>query len=479
MRKILSFAFCLILLSQPVLANSAMTYWVGVDAQGVVARDSDCPIVVEHEELVLDIQELPSLNYDTTEEFLAYSPTATAKYRFYNPSDYSVTAKLVFPFGFVPDYSYSSGLAVDGRKYGAYLNGEPVETSLRCTLELPYSNSEFDVQEELPRLVDGYRPHEFYSPDLPVTRYVFEAKGVNFDDYKPVGRITVPVDPETTRYMFSYGYFQNGMRRIEHGETFIQKDVWLEPGYTTELYIIGKQTELPQWQIFDGSKGNDTPIDGTVQLLETEIMTLEDLIFTYYPEDSGIVRSDWYNAVLDDLDRNAMDNGHANSSFLFGGNAIKDYHYYLLNWYEYEITLEPGQRVENTVVVPFYPDIDDRYEPAVYNYTYLLSPASTWADFGSLDIKVQTPYYIVGESSIELTTTVDGYAASLDGLPEGELEFTLCSVSEPAAPKKDYFSWLRQPLMLLIFALVHYGWLILLILLGWYIYRKLRKDQEN
>ena len=475
MKRMITLIFCLLIVISPVgvFANSAMTYWVGVDAQGVVTNNQDCPIVVEHEELILDIQELPSLDYDTTEEFLAYSPTATAKYTFYNPSDYTVTAKLLFPYGFSPDYTSDHGVVVDAQKYGAAVDGVPVETTRRVTLELPYSNSEFVLDDELPRLVDGYRSHEFYAPDMMVTKYVFTARDVNFDDYKPFGRITLNVDPMTTRYLFSYGYFHNGIRSVNNGDSFIQNDVWLEPGYTTELYMIGTQTELPNWEIFDG-KEKERPIDGAMDLVETQTMTLEEMIMAYYPAEYGISKSDWYNAVLDSFDRYSQENGQTSSELLRGDDV--DIRLFLLNWYEYEITLEPGQRIENTVTVPFYPDIDEDYEPAVYNYTYLLSPASTWADFGTLDITVHTPFHLIGESTVELEKTADGYAASLDGLPEGELEFTLCTAEDPEEPKLDLSMLMWTIAVLPAYLVVHYWWLILLILLGIYVIRQMSKE---
>lgn len=475
MKRIMAMLLCMLAVISPVrvLANSAMTYWVGVDAQGVVTKDQDCPIVVEHEELILDIQELPSLNYDTTEEFLTYSPTATAKYTFYNPSDYTVTAKLLFPYGFSPDYTSDHGVAVDAQKYGAAVDGVPVETTRRVTLELPYSNSEFVLDDELPRLVDGYRPHEFYSPDMTVTKYVYEAKDVNYDDHKPLARITLPVDPDSTRYLFSYGYYHNVTRSVDNQADSVQKEVWLEPGYRTELYMIGMQTELPAWQIFDGKEAENV-IAGSMELTQSENMTFEEMVMEYYPADYGFSKFDWYNAVLDSLDRNTQSNGHTGSSLLREDEV--EILTYLLNWYEYEITLEPGQRIENTVTVPFYPDIDDDYKPAVYNYTYLLSPASTWADFGTLSITVHTPYHLIGESTVELEKTADGYAAFLGGLPEGELEFTLSSVSEPEEPIMDLDDFIYGALI--IFYLTWPLIVLIAVIVLIRIIRKKRKERE-
>ncbi|MBQ3031820.1 MAG: hypothetical protein IJD29_04940, partial [Anaerotignum sp.] len=58
--------------------------------------------------------------------------------------------------------------------------------------------------------------------------------------------------------------------------------------------------------------------------------------------------------------------------------------------------------------------------------------------FGKLDIVVNTPYYLTesgGDFSFEKTET--WYQASLDGLPEGELEFTLSESAKPKAPLRS------------------------------------------
>ena len=61
-------------------------------------------------------------------------------------------------------------------------------------------------------------------------------------------------------------------------------------------------------------------------------------------------------------------------------------------------------------------------------FTYLLSPARHWAEFGSLDIIIRTPEpvpYIV-RSSLPLREAEERcYTAHFGGLPDGELTFTL------------------------------------------------------
>ena len=63
-----------------------------------------------------------------------------------------------------------------------------------------------------------------------------------------------------------------------------------------------------------------------------------------------------------------------------------------------------------------------------HTFTYLLSPAKDWAHFGTLDVEISTseeaPYLI--DSTLPLEEDGEGrYTARFDGLPEGELEFTL------------------------------------------------------
>lgn len=90
------------------------------------------------------------------------------------------------------------------------------------------------------------------------------------------------------------------------------------------------------------------------------------------------------------------------------------------------------------MTAPIYPSIDLRYEPDVFGYTYLLSPAKTWKSFGELEIVVNTPYYISNSSLEGFTKTETGYTLSLDGLPEGELTFNLATSENPVRKASPY-----------------------------------------
>ena len=127
---------------------------------------------------------------------------------------------------------------------------------------------------------------------------------------------------------------------------------------------------------------------------------------------------DWYNAVVDSL--NECDRSD------YG--VILDYRNpwqsSFLRWYEYKMTVPAKGRIVNTVSAPMYPSINARYSSPVYTYNYLLSPAKSWAEFGTLDIEILTPYSMV-LTERDFIKTETGYSLSLSGLPSGELTFSL------------------------------------------------------
>lgn len=79
----------------------------------------------------------------------------TAKYTFYNPADYKVTAKLVFPFGYYPEYGpdeYDEKNQVykridDTAKFDIKINDKEIKKNLR--LSLYNSDYDFDIYKEM------------------------------------------------------------------------------------------------------------------------------------------------------------------------------------------------------------------------------------------------------------------------------------------------------------------------------------------
>ena len=162
----------------------------------------------------------------------------------------------------------------------------------------------------------------------------------------------------------------------------------------------------------------------SVKIAEQNELTFEDLVYLYYTEDSKISRLDWHNIVFEKYTSQRYRYGESLSLFNVSSDEIR-------RWYGYEMKFAPHQTLVNEVKSPLFPGIDKGYEPTVYTYNYLLSPASTWASFKDLTIVVNTPFHILDlKDGWQKTET--GYVAHYDTLPEyGELEMTVCSSEKP------------------------------------------------
>lgn len=415
----------------PAQANSARTFWTGTAGTGAVVTDEDCPVVVEQERLTFDIREFPESSYLEVSDFLAYSGTVTAEYTFYNPAEYEVSATLAFPFGTLPSYVHLSDedlyegeagrrlLVPDGALYQVEADGEAVETALRHTLFL--SGEKFELERDLARLQDGFLKDGFYQPELSVTHYTYMPAGVDTETYPAANAAFVlSADGAKTRVLLEQ---QNGGRTLDDA---VRLELWVEPDEPVVVHVIGEPLEqMPDWKFYEnGSCENE--IGGTMTLVETETETLQAFALSQYNPKSGILEHDWYNAVVESMKVHEWEQGA-----LDGADLRLDVSRQLMRWYEYPLTIGPGERVVNTVTAPIYPSIDAGYEPPVYEYTYLLSPAQTWADFGTLEIQVNTPYQMLEQKLEEFEANSSGYTKRLDGLPEGELTFRLCEEKSP------------------------------------------------
>ena len=415
----------------PASANSAPSYWQGVSASGVLTTEGECPLVVEHETLTFDIGAFPSNHYSSIEDYLAYDASVTAEYTFYNPSDMTVTAKLLFPFGINPQY----GVIYDSDKrdyftpdnaseYGAQINGAAVQTTVRHS----YWNGviyKFDPAEEMAKLQDDYRTDSFLSYDLPVHVYTYRIS-VDKQAYRSARAATYFDGAfEHTRFLFEN---LGGYHSDENGNAGWASVHTSDAEIT--VYVLGEDTGELEWKFFENGY-LETEIEGSMSVVDKTSTTFGALAMQYYDPASGVAAHDWFNAVVAQLE-------HSERALGLYGGVNWDFSQSLLQWYEYEITLAPGERLTNTVTAPLYPHINGRYEQPTYAYEYFLTPASTWTEFGTLDIYINTPYVMVkerkGEYSIapkEWTKTDAGYKIHLDGLPDEDLIFTLCEVENP------------------------------------------------
>lgn len=407
-RGILIFALCIVLALAPMVsANSGPAWWEGTTASGMIVTGEDCPIVVDHETLTFEIPAFPAEYYSQEDDFAVYPASVTAEYTFRNPTDADVTVELLFPFGTVPDYA--PGIQMLPWKYTVTADGAPVETVLRHSLV----SGDFDMAADSARLHDGYMDHAFYTPETPVTTIRYRPAGVAWEEDQVIrAKLRLDSDPSRTKYTLSPA------NSYETEEGYALAGSGLMEGDEAWLTIFGAVPEEPlEWMLFR----NGEQIEGTMEVISVEETTLKEYLLSSLPAD--VSETDWYNAVIQNWDRHETQYGY------WDVDSLR-----LMGWYEYSLTIPAGETLVNAVTAPVYPDIHNGWDPAIYTYEYLLSPAKGWADFGTLDIQIKTPYHMTQCNLGTFRKTDEGYRMELDGLPEKELTFVLSEDADPNPP---------------------------------------------
>ncbi len=408
-------------------ANSALRWWEGTTAEGAYILDSDCPVVAEHELLTFNITDLPDPYSDEIDE---YRDTVTAEYTLYNPADYEVKADLVFPFGKKPYYYEGIDHSLEVK-----VNGEEADGRLRHSYFMG-DYQDFNSAVDVPKIEDTYTYHTFLKPDTPVYEYIYKVS--EFTSNEGNGyvllRITPNIDTGATRLIIDEigeGTTVFGFDASEES----YEELYVNRGDTFRFIYIGDEPSAPPtlelYEYTDASPRKLVSVVGTVtqlsdDALKTGAQDFESYVMSYRKEGSEVLDTDWYNASVAYI----LDN--YNYDFFYSPDS------FLMQWYEYSLTFAPGERITNTVTAPLYPDIDGEYEPYIYTYSYLLSPASLWADFGTLDVVVNTPYYMTDNGGKIYERTENGYKISFAELPDGELEFSICESETPERAPGPY-----------------------------------------
>lgn len=392
-----------------VSANSALSYWEGTDAAGVMTRDEDCPVIVEHETLTFD------LNDDAEEP-----DRFTAEYTFHNPSDLDVRCRLAFPFGPRPDYVTMINAYDDAENYHILVNGEEIEPVVRYTSP---AGMKFETEEDLMRLQDDYRDDVFFRKDLPVYRCTlhFSLEEYDSEDGYYIEAVSdLRNDPSHIRYLFpeSAGYTVTP----EATRAFIILSKMEED---VEIFCFGEPTEF-SWT-YRMTDPDRKEAEGTCTLTQEEL-TYEEFVLSL-KENDDISDIDQYNA-LTDLFIHASDM----DIFLPRPWLMSSY---LMKWYCYDLNFAPHETIINAVQAPSCPDIDANFEDPVCTYSYLLSPASTWSEFRELEVIVRSQLEML-DGSLEFTREDNTYRAVYQGLPEEELSFRMCRVSNPKSKNSAY-----------------------------------------
>lgn len=424
MKKIIGIVLGIaILLPSISLANSMPTYYYGSgeSVNDAILLNEECPIEVQNEVLTFDLQEFPKDYYEYSHEFNKYTGEVTAEYTFYNPTKDTITARLAFPFGSMPDYApYALGQDASGKWWEKEIivNEKRVEPVIRLTY---CGYNDFNAYNEREKLVDGYVNDSFFKPDLPVTKYTYTFQTDEKDSSNIWSYLEVEIDTTKTKIVTD-GTIRQWNEKKKNKEATLELEVW---NSQVEFYVLGDTDFEHNFSLKDLESEKNIDRRTTVK---TEEMSFENFVLLNL--DKKIDGSNWdkYNACVAYLKECEQTEGYITESYV---QYLKEE---LMYWYEYEIVFEPGAVVKNVVTAPIYPSIETAYEPPVYEYMYLLSPAKLWESFGDLEIIIRTPFYMTESSVKGFEKTDEGYRLKKDGLPEQELEFTL---SKEESPKMD------------------------------------------
>ncbi|MBE5751255.1 MAG: hypothetical protein E7357_02460 [Clostridiales bacterium] len=421
MKRILSF-FCVAFICLfnccvngfSVSANSAAPTISGTSASGeVLFTDENCPLQVKKENLTFEIGEFPGLGFSSAESLLSYSANFTAEYTFYNPTDYDLTAKMVFPIGKLPEYAgdyYSKETFDDTKNYAVMINGETVEKKLRYT----WLSYDFRIERELDKLSDTYVESEFYSPDMPV--YKYEIKFLGEDAYV-AATIEFLYDETKTQFATDFDFDFYGKTNLFYPYFYKKNDI-------VTVYAIGESFSMMKvnWLQKKQEEGVywDTLSKDLITITQTEQTTFLEFVSSKYAQSEPLPVLDWYNTIVCE----------AGNSWRYGyALTPKDFTYSKpLRWYAYEMQIPAKGSATNAVSAPIYPTInnEDGYNRLLsYTYKYLLSPAKTWDSFENLQINIRTPYELEYSNLQGFTRVDDGYTLQLAELPDEELKFNL------------------------------------------------------
>lgn len=429
-------------------ANSAQRYWRG-GFSSIPNLLWDCPVEVESELLSFDIDKFPETSYHNEESISKlkdYTAKVSAKYTLYNPAEEDIEIGLAFPYGERPSYISDnlSGYIVEN--YSVSVNDMPIESKVRHTYVR--TSNDFDGEKEVKKIADDYKEAGVLKPGAKVYRYEYHI--TNLDTVKNASHYEMQVclKSNDNRLLMASA---NGYITTDNAPTII---FYVNQGDNIEIVSIGEpilENEITfkfvsvTYSFMEIRKN----IKGTCTLSKygAEETTLKEYILNsknnHNYDLSQVSDIDLYNGIVDIMcDENIQ---------TFLKSEISTYLYYFYNnsmrWLEYNITIPTKGRIVNEVVAPLYPNIDGDYSSAVYEYKYLLSPAKCWANFKNLEVKINTPYFMVLEGKEGFIRTDYGYTFKSENLPDGELIFFLSQAQNPTLLGMSTFRGCGQSIM--------------------------------
>lgn len=377
-------------------ANSVQRYFEGIDSSGAIVTMENCPIVVDKEDLDFYIYYQGKSNSQGQYEQFG---SVCATYTFRNPSENTINMDVVFPYG------YKDENKSDKDDCSVSVDGAQIAWRTRYT-HIDYYP--FDIERDLSSLSDDFVQDSFFATTQKVYKYTYS------------------VSDTAQGLDLTFEYDRNWARKVvcdfhSQREGNKQQIVMSTAGKPQLVfYVVGEDLDIAACDVtvIGGQKG------GHLSLVSRQEQTFGDeLAYVNRPAGSDVLDIDWYNALANTF--NSLHDRTVINPLEFVISRYPEFS--LFRWCQYTLSIAPGQTIVNSVTVPLFPARNERYIPAVYEFIYYLSPATTWAGFKDLTVNIHTDGYLLNYAIKGFAKTDGGYTYHSDTLPEGELTFKICS----------------------------------------------------
>lgn len=393
---IIIIATVLVLPERVADANSVQRYFEGIDSSGAIVTMENCPVVVDKEDLDFYIYYQGKSNSQGQYEQFG---SVCATYTFRNPSENTINMDVVFPYG------YKDENKSDKDDCSVSVDGAQIAWRTRYT-HIDYYR--FDIERDLSSLSDDFVQDSFFATTQKVYKYTYSVSGT------------------AQGLDLTFEYDRNWARKVvcdfhSQREGNKQQIVMSTAGKPQLVfYVVGEDLDIAACDVtvIGGQKG------GHLSLVSRQEQTFGDeLAYVNRPAGSDVLDIDWYNALSNTL-KSLRDRTVINPLEF----VISRYpEFSLFRWCQYTLSIAPGQTIVNSVTVPLFPARNERYIPAVYEFIYYLSPATTWAGFKDLTVNIHTDGYLLNYAKKGFAKTDGGYTYHSGKLPDGELTFKICS----------------------------------------------------
>lgn len=393
---IIIIATVLVLPERVADANSVQRYFEGIDSSGAIVTMENCPVVVDKEDLDFYIYYQGKSNSQGQYEQFG---SVCATYTFRNPSENTINMDVVFPYG------YKDENKSDKDDCSVSVDGAQIAWRTRYTHIDYYS---FDIERDLSSLSDDFVQDSFFATTQKVYKYTYS------------------VSDTAQGLDLTFEYDRNWARKVvcdfhSQREGNKQQIVMSTAGKPQLVfYVVGEDLDIAACDVtvIGGQKG------GHLSLVSRQEQTFGDeLAYVNRPAGSDVLDIDWYNALANTF--NSLHDRTVINPLEFVISRYPEFS--LFRWCQYTLSIAPGQTIVNSVTVPLFPARNERYIPAVYEFIYYLSPATTWAGFKDLTVNIHTDGYLLNYAKKGFAKTDGGYTYHSDKLPDGELTFKICS----------------------------------------------------